>query len=94
MDCIVFLQEMTGKLIGRCPLKYLIVREINALDPRHIAANPENSVKKMETILQKLLKSKLLISSKCDILQQFQQWVRETAKEESAQLSTFDKKQT
>ena len=91
-ECITFLQHMVGKLQERCPLKYATVKAMDCLDPALVCGDPEKAVEKMGSILQKLLNNKWLTASKCDeCLQEFKQWIREEAKEESEQLSSFDK---
>ena len=46
----------------------------------------------MSSVLQKLINNKWFTASKGDdCLQEFKQWIREVAKEESPQLSSFDK---
>ena len=91
-ECIIFLQQMVGQLQERCPLKYATIRAMDCLDPALILGDPEKAVEKMGTIFQKLLNNKWLTASKCDkCLQEFKQWIREVAKGESLQLSSFDK---
>ena len=43
-QCITFLSKLTGKLLERSPLKYVIVRSLVSLNPCYIANSPENAV--------------------------------------------------
>ena len=91
-ECITFLQQMVGKLQERCPLKYSTVRAMACLDPALLCGDPEKAVEKMSSVLQKMINNKWFTASKGDdCLQEFKQWIREVAKEESPQLSSFDK---
>ena len=83
---------MVGQLQERCPLKYATIRAMDCLDAALILGDPEKAVEKMGTILQKLLNNKWLTANKCEkCLQKFKQWIREVARGESLQLSSFDK---
>lgn len=62
------------------------------LDPALLCGDPEKAVEKMSSVLQKLINNKWFTASKGDdCLQEFKQWIREVAKEESPQLLSFDK---
>ena len=48
-DCQVFLQSLTVKLLERCPLQYPVVRNIVCLDPKYMAAHPDQAMHKNKT---------------------------------------------
>ena len=46
-ECQRFLKTTTAKLLERCPLKYPIVRNLTALDPRHIVSHPQSASRRL-----------------------------------------------
>lgn len=54
-ECRTFLKAATAKILERCPLKYQLVRSLSALDPRHMALQPDDATRKFERLLAKLL---------------------------------------
>ena len=56
-ECITFLQYLTSKLLERCPLKYQVIRVLNACDPRYFIQNPDQAIKKFEILLCKFLET-------------------------------------
>ena len=54
--------KMTEKILERSPLKFTLIRALNALDPKFIASHPKKAIEKMEVILQKLMNTKLVVS--------------------------------
>ena len=54
-ECRTFLIAATAKILERCPLKYQLVRSLSALDPRHMALQPDDATRKFERLLAKLL---------------------------------------
>lgn len=65
-DCKTFLQSILVKLMERCPLKYQLVRYLAALNPKHIASEPEEAEDKFGKLLGKLLSHRWLDASSCD----------------------------
>lgn len=59
-ECRTFLIAATAKILERCPLKYQLLRSLSALDPRHMALQPDDATRKFERLLAKLL-AKLLV---------------------------------
>ena len=64
--CRIFLQSVVSKLVERCPLKYLMVRYLTALNPKDIAKDQEAAQDNFDKLIGKLLSSKWLDTSLCD----------------------------
>ena len=89
--CVVFLQNLSFKLIQRCPLKYPVVRHLVSLEPSFIAKKPEAATRKFENFLQHIISGKLKIPSSCDTaLQQYKAFVREVIKYKKEEFSSYN----
>ena len=77
-QCITFLSKLTGKLLERSPLKYVIVRSLVSLNPCYIANSPENAVTRFGLILDKLHSSNWLTADQGDeVLTQYKVFLQE-----------------
>ena len=65
-ECRTFLKAATAKILERCPLKYQLVRSLSALDPRHMALQPDDATRKFERLLAKLLMCRQFKADECD----------------------------
>ena len=65
-ECQTFLKAATAKILERCPLKYQLVRSLSALDPRHMALQPDDATRKFERLLAKLLMCRQFKADECD----------------------------
>ena len=65
-ECRTFLIAATAKILERCPLKYQLVRSLSALDPRHMALQPDDATRKFERLLGKLLVCRKFKADECD----------------------------
>ena len=87
------LQYLTSKLLERCPLKYQIVRVLNAYDPRYFIQHQDSAIEKFELILKKFLEKKGLTATKCDtLLQQYRNWLKEEGDTDANACQSFDPK--
>jgi hypothetical protein len=91
-ECQTFLKTTTAKLLERCPLKYPIVRNLTALDPRQIANHPLSASSKFEKLLLKLMDCNRLTPSQCDVAKEqyaaFLSEVKQFHKKECSSFST------
>ena len=77
-ECQVFLQSLTVNLLERCPLQYPVVRNIVCLDPKYMAAHPDQTMDKMRQLLEKLMNLKQRSADDCDtFLRQYKTFIRE-----------------
>ena len=89
-ECQRFLKTTTTKLLERCPLKYPIVRNLTALDPRHLASHPQSASSKFEKLLKKLMACKRLTPSQCDVaMEQFGAFVSQVKMYHQKECSSF-----
>ena len=89
-ECQRFLKTTTAKLLERCPLKYPIVRNLTALDPRQIAYHPHSASSKFEKLLMKLMSCKRLTPSQCDVAkEQFAAFLSEVKQYHKRECSSF-----
>ena len=87
----VFLQSLTVKLLERCPLQYPIVRNIVCLDPKYMAAHPDQAMNKMRQLLEKLMNLKQRSADDCDtILRQYKTFIREVGRHAREEFSAFN----
>ena len=78
-QCKEFLICSTGKLLEKCPLKYLIVRCLRCLHLRIMAGSIESSVKLFGRLLNCLIDAKRVEEMDADRLKrEYQQFVTET----------------
>ena len=90
-ECQVFLQSLTVKLLERCPLQYPVVRNIVCLDPKYMAAHPDQSMDKMRQLLEKLINLKQRSADDCDtILRQYKTFIREVGGHAREEFSAFN----
>lgn len=92
MDCRQCLQTLAGKLQGKCPLQYTLVRNMDCLDPREMASNQDSCIKKLKRILKVLTDSKRVHENDCDdILKQYRMYISETVPKRRADFTDFDR---
>ena len=90
-ECQVFLQSLTVKLLERCPLQYPVVRNIVCLDPKYMAAHPDQAMDKMRQLLEKLMNLKQRSADDCDtILRQYKTFIREVGRHAREEFSAFN----
>ena len=71
--CLHLYCAMTHKILERCPLKYSMVRALQALDPRFMIRHQQSAEEKMKTVLSKLVDSKWKQDRECEIMRQFRE---------------------
>ena len=54
-DWLAFLQSLATKLLERCPLQYPVVRYLVCLDPRIMVSKPDQAIRKMTQLLEKVM---------------------------------------
>ena len=92
-ECMTFLQYLTSKLLERCPLKYQIVRVLNAYDPKYFIQHQDSAIEKFELILKKFLEKKWLTATKCDtLLQQYRVWLKKEGDTDANACQSSDPK--
>ena len=90
-ECQVFLQSLTVKLLQRCPLQYPVVRNNVCLDPKYMAAQPEQTIDKMRQLLEKLMNLKWRSADDCDtILRQYKTFIGEVGRHAREEFSAFN----
>ena len=90
-ECQVFLQSLTVKLLERCPLQYPVVRNIVCLDPKYMAAHPDQAMDKMRQLLEKLMNLKQRSADDCDtILRQYKTFIGEVERHAREEFSAFN----
>ena len=90
-ECQVFLQSLTVKLLERCPLQYPGVRNIVCLDPKYMAAHPDQAMDKMRQLLEKLMNLKQRSADYCDtILRQYKTFIRVVGRHAREEFSAFN----
>ena len=86
-ECQVFLESLTVKLLERCPLQYPVVRNIVCLDPKYMAAHPDQAMDKMRQLLMNLKQS----ADDCDtILRQYKTFIGEVGRHAREDFSAFN----
>ena len=74
----MFLQSLTVTFLEMCPLQYPVVRNIVCLDPKYMAAHPDQALDKMRQLLEKLRNLKQRSAHDCDtILREYKTFIRE-----------------
>ena len=89
-ECQVFLQSLTVKLLERCTLQYPVVRNIVCLDPKYMAAHPDQAMDKTRQLLEKLMILKQRSADDCDtILRQYKTFIGEVGRHAREEFSAF-----
>lgn len=89
-ECITFLSSLTAKLVGKCPLKYPLVRHLTCLNPQEIVKSSTEPAENFGRILNTLLNGKWLSAEQCDeLLSLFKSFSTEM-KEHAAAFTTFE----
>ena len=89
-QCLTFLQTLSTKLLERCPLQYPVVRYLTCLDPRYMAARPEQATNKMTQLLKKLLHLRQRRAEDCDaIIRQYKTFLGEIKKHSLQSFAEF-----
>ena len=89
-ECQVFLQSLTVKLFERCSLQYPVVRNIVCLDPKYMAAHPDQAMDQMRQLLEKLMNLKQRSADDCDtILRQYKTFIGEVGRHAREEFSAF-----
>ena len=65
-DCLKMLCAIVTKLQERCPLKYSLLRALQAFDPAMMAEHAESVRTSFQTITKKLVAAKLRSAEQCD----------------------------
>ena len=87
-DAKSVLVAVCKKLLQKTPIKYPLVRALTCLDPRNMAATPEQCRIMMKRFLASCVESKHVSETDCDdILMQFMDFIHQTSKSE---LENFD----
>jgi len=88
--CIAFYQQLSRKLMERCPLQYAIVRHSVSLNPKYIVAKPDTSSERFSNLLKALISKKLITHAMADIaLQQYKNLLLEVRKELQEVFSVY-----
>ena len=86
----VFLQSLTVKLLERCPLQYPVVRNIVCLDPKYMAAHPDQAMD-MRQLLENLMNLKQRSADDCDtILRHYKTFIGEVGRHAREAFSAFN----
>ena len=89
-QCLIFQQTLNTKLLERCPLQYPDVRCLTCLDPRYMAAKPEQATNKMTQLLEKLLNFRQRRAEDCDaIIRQCKTFLGEIKKHSQQSFAEF-----
>ena len=89
-ECQVFLQSLTVKLLERCPLQCPVMRNIVCLDPKYMAAHPDQAMDKISQLLKNLMNLKQRSADDCDtILRQYKTFIREVGRHAREEFSAF-----
>jgi len=90
LECKSFLFAVLMKLILKCPLSYSLVRNMVALDPREMVANPNICRAKFKRILTVLVNSNKLRGENCDsVLQEYSNFLDSVPIIDSDMFSSF-----
>lgn len=90
-ECRSFVIAIVRKMILKCPLSYSLVRNMVALDPREMAANPNNCREKFKRILTVLVNSNKVRAENCDnVLQQYSNFLDSVPVIGSGVFSSFN----
>ena len=90
-ECQVFLQSLTVKLLERYPLQYSVVMNVVCLDPKYMAAHPDQAMDKMRQLLEKLMNLKQRSADDCDtILRQYKTLIGEEGRHAREEFSAFN----
>lgn len=76
-QCKEFFKETAAKIMEKSPLKYAFVRDLDFLNPNSIVnKSPNDQIKKIERVLSKMCKDKLINITVCDdIIKQYSAFV-------------------
>ena len=89
-DCLVFLQSLSTKLLERCSLQYSVVRYLVCLDPGIMVSNPDQAIRKITQLLEKVMILKQRSADYCDtILRQYKTFLGEVERHSRREFSAF-----
>ena len=66
IDCKTFLIRTLKKILFKCPISYVLVRNMTFLDPRAVAKHPTECTTKMKGIMSAFVNAGKVKEKDCD----------------------------